>query len=498
MEVRGAAVGSWLLVFALPLVWLPSASAWRGTAGGHEFELAGYAETRQVFRVDRATEHELNLQRLQLEARSWWNDYATFELITSLQNGGPATRSSRAGFYNIDDVFQSVAPAVEIEEASLRFDVDWLTIRVGQLKHAWGKLDRYQPNDELNPERYADPILLDEQERKIGVPSVDATFHLPERDWLPQEGALTIVIVPRFIPFRMPLPGERWFPPNAVPMESIPVRLSPDQVVDVPLSLEVRNDRPPAFTADNASYAARFSAHWRGLDYALYYYRGIQTAPIFDLEARADAVEGAPGVRGTTVLSPAFHRIQTWGADLGFIWDRFAFRAEAAFTRGRAFNRDLRSLIDDPELEEAIDRALMELQGGATSADVDLGPTASISDAVQWGVGVDCALADFDVLFELSQTNVLDNQLPLLIRNDETVLLSDIRRRFLRDDITAQLVALYGASSDYTALMPRLTYRLHDRIEVRVGYLHIAGRTRSRLGQFKDNDEAFIRLRFYL
>lgn len=493
---RGLAIaGALLIVLGF---WPTRAAAWRGQVRGGDVELTGYVETRQVVRVDRDTEHELNLQRLQLEARSWWDDWASFTLVTSLQNGGPATRSSSAGFYDIDRVFQSIAPAVEIEEASLRFDFDRFEFRFGQLKHAWGKLDRFQPNDEINPERYADPLLLEEQERKIGVPSLEATVHLPERWWLPEEGAVTFVSVPRFVPFRMPLPGERWFPPNAVPPASLAVELAPGEIADVPLSLQVDNRRPPAFTFDNASYAARFAAHWRGADYALYYYRGIQTAPVFDLDARADVADVAPGVTGTTILSPVFHHIQSWGTDVGFVWDRFSFRAEGAFTRGRAFNRDLRSLIDDPQLQDAIDNALEELQSGASTAPVDLGTTFIVSDTVQWGVGADTAIHDFDLLFELSQTHVLDNDLPLLIRNNETVLLADIRRRFLRDDLTAQMTALYGASSDYTALMPRLTYRLHDRVELRVGYLHVAGRARSRVGQFKDNDEAFIRLRLYL
>jgi hypothetical protein len=111
---------------------------------------------------------------------------------------------------------------------------------------------------------------------------------------------------------------------------------------------------------------------------------------------------------------------------------------------------------------------------------------------------MDTQVYDFDVLFEVSQTNVLDNHLPLLIKDAETVLLADLRRAFLRDDLTLQLISIYGASSDYSVLMPRLTYRFYDRFELRLGYLHIAGRSRSRLGQYKHNDEGYLRLRVYL
>ncbi len=474
------------------------AAAWRGEVLGAEVELGGYLETRQVFRVDRDTTPELNRQRLQLELDSWWGEQVSFALVASLQNGGPATRETRAGFYNIDDVFQSVSPAVEIDEAVLRLDLDSFVVRLGQIKHSWGKLDRYQPNDVLNPERFADPILLDEADRKIGVPSLEATYYLPERSWLPQEGSLNVVVVPRYVPFRMARQGERWFPPNATPPETLSIPLRDGGTMEVPLSLETRNARSPGLSFDNASYAARLGGYWRGVDGALYYYHGIQTAPLFRLDARGDFSADGEGLTGTTILSPVFNPIDSWGGDLAFSWGRFSFRAEAAFIRNRGFNRDLLSLADDPDVLEAIVQALEDLPPGASSVDVDLGQTYAQSDAVQWGLGADAQVGGVDVIFELSQTNVLDSRVPLLVHDTETVLLADLRRRFLRDDLTLQLVSLYGASSDYTVLMPRLTYRFHDRAEVRLGYVHIAGRSRSRLGQFKDNDEGYIRLRLYL
>ena len=472
--------------------------AWRGEVAGGQVELGGYFETRQVFRVDRDTTPELNLQRLQLELDSWWGEHVSVAVIAALQNGGPATRETRGGFYNIDDVFQSVSPAVEIEEAVLGIDFDSLRLRIGQIKHSWGKLDRSQPNDVLNPERFADPILLEEADRKIGVPSIEATYYLPRHEWVPEEASLSLVIVPRYIPFRLGRQGERWFPPNATPPATFSLPRPGGDPLEVPLSLETRNSSSPSFSFDNATYAARFAAFWRGLDYSLYYYHGIQTAPLFQLEARADAPSDDNSITAATILSPVFNPIDLWGGDLAFTWGNFSFRAEAAFTRKRGFNRDLLTFTDDPDVIEAAYEALEEILAGAPSAEVDLGQTYAKSDALQWGVGVDTRVVGVDILFELTQTNVFDNDLPLLIEDNETVLLADLRRSFFRDDLTLQLVSLYGASSDYTVLMPRLTYRLLDRIEIRLGYLHIAGRERSRLGQFKDNDQGYIRLRLYL
>ncbi len=478
-----------------------AAHAWRGTVAEREVEVGGYLETRQVFRTNRSTEHELNLQRLHLESRAWIEEWLSLEVAASLQNGGPATRSTRSGFYDIDNVFQSVSPAVEIEEAFLRIGLDRFGARIGQLKHSWGKLDRFQPNDVINPERFADPVLIEEGERKIGVPSVELSYNLPEREWLPEEGVFSFVVVPRYIPFRLPQPGERWFPPNAVPAEFFKL---PEEVYgsdrSVPLSLEVRNSSVPSFSPDNASVGARLAAHTRGVDYGLYYYRGHQTDPVFELGAEARAVSmDQGGIAGVTLLSPVFQRIHLFGADLAFTLGRFGFRAEVALTKDKPFNRDLLSLLDSPErLEPGLSEAIAAVVQGASAAAVDLGQTFAVSDALQWGIGFDTKVFDFDVLFELSQTDVLENTDKLLVEDTETVLLGDIRRRFLRDDLSLQLVSMYGASSDYTLLLPRLTYRVWDRVELRLGYAFLSGRSRSRLGQYKGNDQAYIRLRLYL
>jgi hypothetical protein len=489
------------IVFLLGAISGP-AHAVRVDLGGRPLELSGHFETRQVFRVDRDTEHELNLQVLWAGARYEISDSILFELVLSLQNGGPATRSTRGGVYDIDDVFQSVSPAFEVQEAVLSFDHESFGLRVGQIKHSWGKLDRVQPNDVINPQRFADPFLLTEVERKIGVPSIELSYELPQRPWLPGGSRLTAVWVPRYVPYRMPRPNERWFPPAATRASSFPVPgeffgLPSDELIDVPVIFDTNNSSPPGFNLASSSYALRLTGHDGGVDYGLYYYHGYQTAPAFRLAAQAEAVDTNPlGITGRTILSPIFRRVDTWGGDFAYSWDRIALRAELAYTTGRTFNRDLRFLIDDPStLWPQIEKAIEEIDAGAEAVPIDLGRSAVARDTVQWGVGIDYEIEGYELLLQIDQTDVINNDESLLIDDFETTALADLRKTFLRGDLALRLVAVYGISSDYTLLLPRVTYRFRDHIETQLGYLHIAGRRSSLLGQYKDNDQGFIRLR---
>ena len=60
------------------------------------------------------------------------------------------------------------------------------------------------------------------------------------------------------------------------------------------------------------------------------------------------------------------------------------------------------------------------------------------------------------------------------------------------DDLTVQLIGIQGFESGYTLLMPRVTYRFWERLEARAGYLFIAGSESTVIGQYKNNDEAFV------
>ena len=476
------------------------------TLAGRRFELTGYGEARQVLDANQDTQAERTFLQLLLRTRYSLTDGLSLESVVSGAYGGPATDSTGAGIYTLDQVFQSRSPSLELEEAFLDWHTASFDVRVGKQKFAWGKLDRFQAVDVLNTERYSD-LLLEEDERKIGAPALQVSYSLPERFSPTEESRFTVVWIPQYLPFRFPRPEERWFPPAGMPPSMISIPSFPCvnrtvEAFDAPVGFATSNRSAPDFEPENWGYAARFSGYAGGLDYGLYYYHGFDSQPAFRLSATASGVldTSQPNdylVTAATRLRPVFRQIDLWGADAAYAWGPLTMRAEGAFVRGRPFSRDLRSLIADPtQLAPQICAAFDHFDRGDPTAEIDLPPSFVERNAFEWGVGVDYDLFGYLLLVQVNQTDVLDNDIDLLIEDIETRVLANLRKTFLHDDLTAQLIAQRAIESEYTLLLPRLTYQVWRGLQVRVGYLMIGGRTSSVIGQYRKNDEAFFRIRY--
>jgi hypothetical protein len=498
-------MGRWAtaLAVALGVGGLLGGMAWaiELSAGGRPLDLTGWLELREIARAERASPNELALEQLWLHGRYSIADSLAIDATVNTEHGGPATEQTKGGIYSYRTVFQSVSPSVQFESGFADLTLGPVDVRAGLQKFAWGKLDRIQPTDVLTPLRFADPFLLDEDERKIAIPALQAAYFLPRRDWIPEESRLTLVWIPQYVPYRFPLLGERWFPPAAIPPSTFPI---PPLMTSIPVGFRLENTGTPGFRMDNAGYAARVSGYSHGVDYAACYYHGFDRNPAFQLTAEASGLPApAPpfvrDVSALTELSPVFRTIDLVGGDAAYAWGDFTFRFEAAFVDGRPFSRDIRFLVSDPnELAPEIAHALGEIARGNSPVPVALPSSFAVRNAVDWGLGADYTWNGYSLLLQVNQTDILHNDVELLVRNVDTLLLGNLRKTFWHDDLTAQLIAIQAFESSYTLLMPRLTYRLWDHIEARAGYLFIAGSQNSVVGQYKNNDEAFFWLRYLI
>jgi hypothetical protein len=71
-----------------------------------------------------------------------------------------------------------------------------------------------------------------------------------------------------------------------------------------------------------------------------------------------------------------------------------------------------------------------------------------------------------------------------------------VRKSFFAERLATEIAAVQGLARGYTMGTARFTYAVTDNLRVRLGYLLIAGSRRTLIGQYHDNDETFIQLRY--
>src|SRR5262245_13787130 len=246
------------------------------------WSVGGYAEAYGIW----ATDHDSQRQRPEgiLDAQLTGEVHPRVRTFLDVRGlfGGPVENATGIGFVNLSDTFQNISPEVDVVEGYVDLFLPSLDVRLGKQKFAWGKLDTYQPTDVLDPRRYTDPFVTEEEDAKIGIPSMRASYFAPSfGPAFPTDMSFTLVWVPFPVATRFPLPGERWFPPAFAGQPSVDVVLD-----DTPLHVREHlagGTARPAQQLDEGAVGTRLRGLYANADWALYYYRGPETLPAFDL-----------------------------------------------------------------------------------------------------------------------------------------------------------------------------------------------------------------------
>lgn len=460
--------------------------------------VGGFLEGYGVARFDNSSPRQRPEARIELYAeQSFWR---RFHWRVSLVGAWGGTREDVVGpgFINLTHSYQNVDPSLELDEAYLDYLGENIDLRLGKQRFAWGRLDGIQPNDQLNPRRYYDPLILDEADQKIAVPALEASYFFPEswRAHLPDESRLTLVWEPIDVPWQFPLDQERWFPPVAKSPNQVAVGSLPDTPCPclIHVDNQLRSSSPPARRFDNGNLGVRISGRARELDWALVYFDGYDTAPNFDVPVKLDLTRDDPTTRtfeatALTELRPSYQRTRALGADGAIPFGAATVRAEAAWKFRRpypfAVSQITNQILDDPD-------ARRRLLAGET---LDF-PAFVERDAVEWGIGADYLVHGFLPLVELYQVLLLHNDRDLLVKNVDTRLSANLRKLWMADRLESQILAVWGIESGYELVRAQLTYAMTDHVQLRAGILGVWGSRNSLIGEFNRNSEAFARVRY--
>ena len=461
------------------------------------------------------------------------------------QLGGPF-EGGHQGAFNLVHTFQNYTPSLEFHEAYAGLQLKSADVRLGIQRFAWGKLDGIPPTDVLNPRDLHDPLVADLEEAKIGIPALQTTYYAPEVAGLAlSDLRATAVYVPLAVPSRLALLDERWFPSGVRPPTQLhvpqhtgelsieralqrlcdrgkvsgasckPVDVFLASDISVAAALHTSNHRPPLHL-DAGGIGARLAGSFRGMDWDLYHYTGPEVGPNAQLDVGLVSRRFDPDtitannrritigeLQARTAIRQTHSTIHMTGADLASPVGGATVRVEAAYFQDRPYLRIANDLVSEalrhprvhgPFYEQAFNRGCTATR--PCRGRVDLGELFPTSDAVEWGVGADYLWNGLFALLQLNQIVLLDSVPRLIIADPETRLTTTLRRRFMQERLELEVRAIYAIERGGWFAFPRVSYVVTDDLRVRLGYLAVGGSRNSLIGEFGDNDEVVMQVRY--
>jgi hypothetical protein len=361
-------------------------------------------------------------------------------------------------FKTYDEVYQRNTPFLEFKELFLGRSLGDLDLRAGIQRFAWGRLDEYPPNDLLNPWDYSQFLRKSLEDRKIGVPSLSAT--LTREDW-----TVDTVWVPVFVPYRLPLPYERW---SGSSLAATLLQVVPNA------EIAPREPALPERTIENGTVGLRLK-HAGDIEWALNLLHGFDPRPVFS----TTALSIIP-VNGSIVIDPgyvpAFHKISSAGVDAAVVYGEFSLRAEAAYS----FNRYLN-----------IRRELWGYPAVLSPGVHPLNPVIEQKhDTLEYGVGADYRLfEDGTLIMQAQQTITLGNVDRLYERKAETLLWLNLKAAFMNQKIETNLTIAYNPEHGGRMTKANAWYVFSDAWKAGITYVALTGPDQSIFGRYSRNDQ---------
>ena len=360
-------------------------------------------------------------------------------------------------FKNYDEVYQSNSPYLEFKELYVSHTAGDLDVRAGIQRFAWGRLDEFPPNDLLNPWDYTQFLIKPLEDRKIGVPSVSATMNRGDFTY-------DAVWIPVFIPYRLPMPDERWAGSSFASTIS---RYIPGAEI-VP-----REPDLPDHTVENSSLGIRIKKAG-DIEWALNLFHGYDPRPVFRTTALAIVPQG-----GTVLIDPGyvpdFHRISVIGLDAAAVKGGLSIRVEAAYN----FNRYLN-----------IRRELWGYPSVPSPGIYPLNPIEQKHDTLDYGIGADYRTFEDGLLtIQAQQTIIFGNVDELYERKVETLLWANFKIGWLNRKVETNLNIAYNPEHGDTMAKANAWYVFTDSWKAGATVIGLNGPSQSIFGRYARNDQ---------
>lgn len=319
---------------------------------------------------------------------------------------------------------------LELRELYWDLDLDKTHLRLGKQQVVWGQADGLKLLDLINPQDFREFILEDFDDSRI--PTWMVNF-----EWYLEAGDLQLLWIPDSSMHSLPGPGSTY--EITAPFSSI----SPD----VPQRFDPV-DRPNRLFKDS-DIGLRFSLFKVGWDITLNYFYHYDDFPVVRITVDSSGL----------LFTPQYERTHTFGASATNAFGDFVLRSEF--------------VVNSDKYMRVVDSA--SVQGGTKSHEV------------AYVLGVDWSgLTDTFISMQVFQSRTRDNT--------DTNITFLLRRTFMNESLSTQILWLYHLNEDDNLLRLNATYELTSTLQISLYAERFSGKADELFGQFNKLDQIGIKL----
>ena len=338
------------------------------------------------------------------------------------------------------------------------FPLDSIDLRIGKQRIAWGTADTLNPTDNLNPDDFSDPLDFG---RKLPTTALLATYYLGDY-------TLTGIWLPALRPVLLSKTGFTF----AQEIPSLP--LPPT------LKIAEREERLilPEPLPKNSMFAAKLKRTLLNVDWSISYFRGFDDIPILN-SITATPID-ATSLKITSELS--FPKLNVIGADLAGEFLSIGFWGEGAI-----FLPDEESTLSitapGPQGTPQTEKQTM------LKDEAYFKYTVGLDYTFKGGIYINAQYMH-GFFHERGQENLQD------------YIIARVEKEFFDEELK---VALSGGleikefddikNSIGYILVPELTLKPADSIEIVLGIFLLDGKEGTLFGQWKDQDQTYLKVK---
>lgn len=326
----------------------------------------------------------------------------------------------------------------ELREFYIESSIGPSYLTVGKQQIVWGKADGLKVLDVVNPQQWREFILDDFDESRIPLWSINSEIPI-------DDVTLQLLWIPDQTYHEFSTDGDlyQFTSPQLVPIPPAGVK-----VIRQPEVL-------PGSTIHDADSGLRLSTFWHGWDLTLnYLYHYGDRAVMYRELAMSPSGPVA-------TITPRYERTHLTGATFSSAFGDLTVRGEIGYSSDRYISTN----------------DLSDSDGVVNSGEL------------AYVIGLDWfGLSDTLISGQLFQSYLDDHKHDMIRDETETTVTLLLRRDFLNETVTSELLLLHNLDLDDGVARPKIDYQLNDAITLSAGADLFYGDAAGLFGQFDRND----------